>query len=224
MLSSICTSIASIAAVAAATAASAPTTAASAADTPIRAAASLASAEATAASAPSAFDRSISSCRSDATLLPASAFRAGELALRGIKGRFLLRQNRLCRAHFGLTLLDRQPGVLNRDLGTAQFRLCLVAVGFQLTRVKRGQRLPRLDELALSHQDRFNPSGKLRGHINLDRFDAPVAARKPLGNRAVAVALPDQEPQYSRGHDNRCEEKVSGVCHVVLDCCYGRIL
>ena len=42
--------------------------------------------------------------------------------------------------------------------------------------------------------------------------------------RAVAVALPEQVPQYSRGHDNRCEEKISGVCHVVLDCCYGRIL
>jgi hypothetical protein len=113
-----------------------------------------------------------------------------ELAARGVELGNALVDHGLGGLAFGLALVHQVLGGLDIDRRALELRLGLAVLRLQLLGVHAGQNLARADEVAFADQNLADPARRLGRDVDLDRFDAAVAAGEACRQRVGIAVLP----------------------------------
>jgi hypothetical protein len=96
-----------------------------------------------------------------------------------------------------------------------------MAGSLDLADVQLHQRLPRFDQFALADQNCIDPPWVLRGNVDLDGLDPPVAARKPFGHRIRRMVSTEQEADHPENDSQGDDHKRTGSAHYRVFSCPG---
>ena len=111
------------------------------------------------------------------------------------------------RRFLGLPLRHQALGGLDADPRPVPAAPRPLSAAPRARRVHPGQNLPGSDEVALVHQDLFDPARYLGGDVDLRRLDAAIAAGETIRQPFRCEGPPGHEDGGSRDRDDRNPEQ-----------------